>query len=152
MYKHFCFVEETTLCNPFTFHCPVAEAKVESGHQSLMNVWKGFKYCTNLFSHTLYPHTSAEFSKCWTLFQSSLKFCGIWDSHSKLCLLPASCWFHMWLTLQPWRWGNLFLQNVSWLSVDCTVLYPTRQTSSSFIFEVVCHSVIYKLSKLGLFT
>jgi hypothetical protein len=23
---------------------------------------------------------------------------------SKLCLLPASCWFLAWITLQPWRW------------------------------------------------
>jgi hypothetical protein len=36
---------------------------------------------------------------------------------SKLHLLPPSCWF-LALINQPWRWGNVFLRNVSWFSTN----------------------------------
>jgi hypothetical protein len=59
----------------------------------------------------------------------SIKF--VLDTHSKniesRALLAVSHWFLAWPILQPWIWGNIFLQNVSWLSVDYTGLYRRRQ-------------------------
>jgi hypothetical protein len=30
--------------------------------------------------------------------------------------------------------GEMFLQNVGWLSKDCTALYPRKQNPSTFVF------------------
>jgi hypothetical protein len=45
----------------------------------------------------------------------------------ELCLLPVSCWFLAWHTLQYLRWKR-YVRNVSWLSPDYTPLYPRRQS------------------------
>jgi hypothetical protein len=45
--------------------------------------------------------------------------------------LPDLGWFLAWLTVQPWGWGNLLLQNVSWLSADYMVLFLTTAETTS---------------------
>jgi hypothetical protein len=39
---------------------------------------------------------------------------------------PALCWFLAWFNLQPWKWWQHVLQNVNWLSLVYTLLYPTK--------------------------
>jgi hypothetical protein len=45
-----------------------------------------------------------------------------------LCLLSASCWYLVWLTLQLWIWRWHVPPNVGWLSTDYTALYPSDRT------------------------
>jgi hypothetical protein len=49
---------------------------------------------------------------------------------AQFCLLPASSWFLAWITLQPEGGGDMFLQNIGWLSINCTALHPWKQNSS----------------------
>jgi hypothetical protein len=64
-----------------------------------------------------------------------LMFCSTMADLSHVFLhtaFSASCWFLVWLTLQPWKDGGVtFLQNVDWLSPHYTAfVYPRRQNSS----------------------
>lgn len=38
--------------------------------------------------------------------------------------MPASCWFYDWLTPHSEEEGKMFLQNVTWVSMNYMVLYP----------------------------
>jgi hypothetical protein len=49
----------------------------------------------------------------------------------KLCLLPASCWFLLGLSFDPEDGGDMFLQNVSCLSVDYMAFIPEDRILSS---------------------
>jgi hypothetical protein len=44
-------------------------------------------------------------------------------------LLPTSCWFLAWFTIQPWEWRWYVLPKRGRLSTGYTALYPRRQNS-----------------------
>jgi hypothetical protein len=67
-----------------------------------------------------------------------------------LCLLPASCWFLVWLSLQLWRCRWYVPRNVGRLPPDYTVLQPRRQKSSSFImFDTLSRDLRVILDRKG---
>jgi hypothetical protein len=84
---------------------------------------------------------AAVFDICFVLV-SCLAYCGRKNPSLKhilssvsphletvsFCLLPSSCWFLLWLTLN-FDGGDTFLRNVCWLSTRCTALDPRRQKS-----------------------
>jgi hypothetical protein len=144
MYKHFCYVEETIPCSSLTIHCPVAEAEIESGHQSQ---WK-YERVSNIVWACLVIH-------CTLIHLLSLANVGHFSNHlwsfvgfEILTASFAYCLLHAYPSTMKMR------QHVS---PECQLTFSGLHSVIShkkdlFIFEVVCHSVIHKLSQLGLFT
>jgi hypothetical protein len=59
----------------------------------------------------------------------SLKSSTFWDTNlSSSCLIQAG--FLLVFLYNPEDDSNMFLQNISWLSLDTQALYPTTQNSS----------------------
>jgi hypothetical protein len=99
----------------------------------------------NLHLVTLFHHTWMLHSTSKTIIRlnrtAPSRPCN--QSVILLCLLPASCQF-----LEDG--GDMFLQNISWLSTDYTVLYPRRRYSSKFYTSYISRKVQCTCKRQGI--
>jgi hypothetical protein len=62
----------------------------------------------------------------------SQRFGGVCRSKKELWLRPASYWFLAWLTLQPWRWYDIYC-SVTFVDLQRAIRHYIQETELSII-------------------